>query len=248
MLSHHPFALHDCVWPCSPARLPSACLHRLGPNPVVALRPGSRRRSVRKPTSLLWSCHVALCGLVAFWPGVCMCVGECALEEHACVNSTPCVHVVVAPPPPSLPFLSHRRSERPPWVDHAIRLPWLRVWFYAPPGSPALGGCPSLVCTVGDLGHCVWLCVCVCVCLHGLLCVLGADGSCLHRILRCRPSNSLGPWLAQVSKACVALFAACLPLRCSAVCGMLARKLVVPPPLPMSCALPRLICAHTGPH
>lgn len=52
------------------ARLPPACLHRLDPNPVAALRPGSRRRSVRKPASLLWSCHVALCGLSVFWPCV----------------------------------------------------------------------------------------------------------------------------------------------------------------------------------
>ena len=67
----------------------------------------------------------------------------------------------------------------------------------------------------------------VCTCLLGFpLCVLGAGGSWPLLTPRHRPSNSLVPWLAQVSKACVALFAACLSLACFSMCGVLVVSLL----------------------
>ena len=131
--------------------------------------------------------------------------------------------LLLPPPVPPIPQPPQVR-EAALGVDHAVRLPWLRVGFVHPQGS-----CPGWACkprfTVGDLGPCVWLCVCVCL-LGSLVCPGRCPLSCLRRTLRRRPSNSLVPWLAQVSKACVALFAACLSLACFSMCGVLVVSLL----------------------
>ena len=164
----------------------------------------------------------------------------CALVAR-CVNSTPCVHVVVAPP--SLPSLSHRRSERPPCVLIMRSGSPGCVWVLCTPRDPALGGHASLVSPWVTLVP-VFGCVCVCL-LGSLVCPGRCPLSCLRRTLRRRPSNSLVPWLAQVSKACVALFAACLPLRCWPSVGVLARKSLFPPTPPPCRVLSHVRYVHT---
>ena len=87
MLSHHPFALHGCVWPCSLPCPFAACLPSPpGPEPCRCLAPGQPPQVSEKarvaPVVLSRGVVRAVCVLA-------LC--ECAFEEHACVNSTPCV-------------------------------------------------------------------------------------------------------------------------------------------------------------
>ena len=70
----------------------------------------------------------------------------CALAR--CVDSTPCVHVVVAPPP-SLPSLSHRRSERPPWVLTMRSGSLACVFGLMPPFRAWFAPCVTMACAYG---------------------------------------------------------------------------------------------------
>ena len=155
----------------------------------------------------------------------------CALVAR-CVNSTPCVHVVV-PPPPSLPSLSHRRSERPPWVLIMRSGSPGCVWVLCTPRDPALGGHASLVSPWVTLVP-VFGCVCVCAC-SALLCVLGVAPV-------VPPSNPSAPSLQLVGPLAGAgeqglrcTVCRLPPAQVLAVCGGAGQEIAGPPPPPPPC-------------
>ena len=126
----------------------------------------------------------------------------CALVAR-CVNSTPCVHVVVAPPP-SLPSLSHRRSERPPWVLIMRSGSPGCVWVLCTPRDPALGGHASLVSPWVTLVP-VFGCVCVLARLSCVSCCGGWGGG-------YEPMHSLSTiQLCVLTPSCVPFCFECCP-------------------------------------
>ena len=113
--------------------------------------------------------------------------------------------MLLLPPPPVPPIPQPPQvREAALGVDHAVRLPWLRVGFVHPQGS-----CPGWACkprfTVGDLGPCVWLCVCVLARLSCVSCCGGWGGG-------YEPMHSLSTiQLCVLTPSCVPFCFECCP-------------------------------------
>ena len=168
-------------------------------------------------------------GLVSAVARVCACCSLCELHSLC-----PCCCCPPVPPIPQPPQV----REAALCVDHAVRLPWLRVGFVHPQGS-----CPGWACkprfTVGDLGPCVWLCVCV---LARLSCVSWALPPVVPPSDPSAPSLQLvGPLAGAGEQGLRCTVCRLPPAQVLAVCGGAGQEIAVSPlpPPPMSCAFPR---------
>jgi hypothetical protein len=137
-------------------------------------------------------------GLVSAVARVCACCSLCELHSLC-----PCCCC----PPPSLPSLSHRRSERPPWVLIMRSGSPGCVWVLCTPRDPALGGHASLVSPWVTLVP-VFGCVCV---LARLSCVSCCGGWGAYALALDDPTVCVDPILCTVLLRMLSLLWQLLP-------------------------------------